>query len=404
MKKPKFSKKLLAILISIICISIITSVVLVLFQKKDYVSANNMDSYAQAFISYYNQDISSFNQTERNYFCFYSANSYNVTSLISSSYGSAVLLTPSIASSFVNNDVGQRVEQAVFGGNFQTFPMFMIPPNGHDISFIGRGSGGIIETNGHPFIDLGYNSSVLIENLTVNSVLYHCVILKASNQTYDWRPEVAENDAKQVFESDLVYALNSSEEVRMVYAQPVLQALIRNVVDKWQNSLETGNGYSYLQKQDDLENIREIAQTQFGISNASDFISHILDFVQNQIPQPPPPPKTVFFISVGSDQGNWWYVIGWCFLPLFAYVFYLSRQYFRSRFHSKELNFWYGVVYGGFLIPCFTSLFVNHPYDYLFFSWQTLIIVIVVIAGLFTIRKGKNWFSTVFNRLPLRIR
>lgn len=402
MKKPKFSKKLLAILISLLCISIIvTSVVLVFFQKKYYVSADNMDSYAQAFISNYDQDISAFNQTERKYFYLYSDSGYNVTSFISSSYGAAIMLAPSGSLSFENNDVKQRVEQAVFGGNFTVFPMFEIPTNGHDIIIeaIGAGKGnGTVETNGHPLLELGHNSSVIIESVTVDSVFYPCILLKANNETNGWNAETAKDDARQVFESDLIYALGNSEEVREVYAYPVLQALIQNVVDKWRNSQQTQN-YTLFQKIDDLENIKEIAQKQYGIVNSNDLINNILTYVQGQITPPAPPPKTVFFISVGDDQGNWRYVIGWCFLPLFAYIFYLSRQYFRNRFHSKELNFLYGVMYGGFLIPCFTSLLVNYPYDYVFFSWQTLVIVIVVVVGLFIIRKGKNRFLTVLNRL-----
>lgn len=381
--KTKHLKRLFKLLILLVCsIIILVSVIdVAFFQKKNYVTANDMKSYAQAFASSYNQDISFFNQIERNYFYLYSASGYNVTSFISSSYGTAILLIPSESWTFENNNVEQRVEEAVFGGDFQTFPMLKIPPYGHNIVIMAIGAdkgNGTFITNGHPFIELGYNSSVIVESLTVNSNFYPLIILKGNNDSSNWNIETAKDDARQVFESDLAYVLSNSEEVRARYAEPVLQALIRNVVDKWQD--RTSN-YSYLQKRDDLENIKKIAQTQYGVTNSSDFISNILTYVQGQIPPTPPPPKTIFFINVGNDDGNWWYVAGWVFLPLFAYTFYLSRQYLKNRFHSNELNFWFGVVYGGFLTPCFTSLLVNHPYDYSLLSLQTGIIITALIVG-----------------------
>ncbi len=340
-----------------------------------------MEQYAKTLIESYNASIVNFTQSARNNFYFY-AKSYSITSYISSTFGVAIILSPN-GTSFENKNVESRVEEAVFGGNIsENWAAITVSPNIQDFYIEGspEGSGGYY-LNGHPFIELGNNSTGIIESLPIDSVIYPCVIMKANNESSHWNIEAANHDAKQIFEHDLVQALNNSEEVKELYAQPVLQILVETVVQKWQNALATHSGYSPVQKENDIQNIKDIAKNTYGISNSSGLIDSILEYVKGEELPLPPPPKTVFFIQVGDDKGNWLYVFGWCFLPFLAYSFFVAFRYLDKKYHPKDLKYWYGVITGAVISPCFGSLITNSPYDYSVLSLQTGVIILIISIG-----------------------
>lgn len=85
-----------------------------------YVTADIMNNYAKTFVSEYDNSIDFFLPSTRYNFLFYSENSYASLSIISSTHGAAILLTPANNWSSTNINDTRRIEEAVFGGNLTT--------------------------------------------------------------------------------------------------------------------------------------------------------------------------------------------------------------------------------------------------------------------------------------------
>lgn len=286
--KKKHSKKLYLTLASIICLGvIITSVIGSISLQEPTVSATTMDKYAQALVSDYNQQLSFYLPSQYSYFQSYSNSTYNATTIISSNFGSAILLYPANEWSVTNKMTTQQIGDSLFGSeniphiNFQlndTLFNFYYCDNltldDFGVSFSGNSGIYAIGCNDIAFQNLYAkiepNSDNLIGHVNINSIPYFILILKGSNKANDWSNNTALTDSRRIFDYDIANALNNSETVREQYAEPELDILLMNALTKWDNQLYTSNGtitYTSTQFEYDLQQIEKLAQTKYGITN-----------------------------------------------------------------------------------------------------------------------------------------
>lgn len=344
-----------------------------------------MNKYAKTLVSEYNHSIDFFLPSTRHNFYFYSINSYACRSIISSTNGTALLLNPAQNWSFININTAQRVEEAVFGGNLSTVAFHF---SGGAYNIISRGQTFI---NWHrPPYRIDDTSEIIIQNITVDSIPYFFIVLKGTNETAYWNTEWAKNDSKYLFESDLYVALNDSEEVRKRYVEPELTALLQNVLTKWQSQLQSQDNYSYsyLQKEEDIKQIEDLAKNKYYITNSSDFINGLLDYLGKMAL---PPTKTLFGFTV-NDPDNWLYVTVCGVFPVCIYVIYLFSKSLHKKFSSVDLKFLLGVALTT-IISGLSYLLLTVPYDYQFFSIQTAIIITVWIVGFVVVYEVKKTLS-----------
>lgn len=378
------SKKYAMFLISIVCLgALITSVIIVVFMPKPEpnVSGDIVDKYAQTLVSDYDKNINFFLPSNYSYFPFHSNLAYNATTVISSNYGTALLLYPSDTWSFNNTETAQRVEEAVFGANnFNS--LTQLDFNGNGIAI--EGLGGYAENNHALWQDIGFavspNSSIMFRNVNVNSVPYFFLIIKTNNRASSWSSNVALNDSRLIFDDDLYYALNNSEAIREYYAYPQLATLLINDLTKWHDQLLANSSivYSPAQFEYDVQEIEELAKTKYGITN-NDFINDTLNYLEGVTLPPPPPTKTIFGFQV-NDPDNWIYVTVWCTLLIFAYALYLPFEHLRRKSPSGNMKY-SEVILTAVIIPIALFLASNHPYDYHFLSIQTATVFAVLLIG-----------------------
>ena len=335
-----------------------------------------MKKYTQVFTATYDNEINFFFPRYRKYFPFYSNLSYASKTIISRKHGAALLIGHSRIGLHQNEMSIQRVENAIFNGDWSKFPMFLIPSGTHDSVIMS----GIFETSGHPFIEVQGTGQITLLNVTVNKILYNYVILKGSNKIAFWTTKVAKKDADLIFKLDLGKALSNSEEIRKRYAEPELTSLLQNIMNKLKDpNIE----YDYLEMEEDIKSIEKYAQSKYHIIEPSDFVRSILDFLEKKTM---PPQKTIFGVPV-KDPSNWIYVTIWCVFPLSTLIIYLVATIIFLKFPIKfvDLKGWGKIIYGLIVSIGVSNLLSNKPYDYEVYSTQTAIIVIVLMVGIILI-------------------
>lgn len=382
-RKRKISFRKYFVLVLTLIGIVIASIYLAFFQQS-FVSSQQFEKYAKSLVSNYNESLSRFYPKTFSSFDFYSNQSYNVTAFISSNFGTATIFTPSENWSFKAVDVKQRVEDAIFGqDNSLQLTKFLF--QGEDAGVIASRNTNISFVHIGMFADAG--STVLFKNVNINSVLYNCLIIKGSNQSGYWDNSTAIRDSRRIFDADLYYALNRSEEVRMRYYEPELNARLLEILTKWDQSIQS-NGkvtYTYTQKEYDIRQVEELARSKYGITNSSAFISNLIDYLENASL---PPPKTIL-THVVNDPDNWLYVTFLGGLPICIVVTYLAFDYLRRRLHSKVFGYMLGVLLG-ILVVAFGDVVLGYPYDYQFLNIQTLVVVFVWVGGGFAVYETKK--------------
>ena len=363
--------------------------VYVAFVKQDLVTFPQIETYANIFIHRYNQSLSFFYPETFNLFNFYSNESYEVTAVISSKYGTAIIFKPSDTYSFKTVQTDIRVEDAILGKNNSQLPTrFSIS---HDQ--------GIFMGN---WFNVGFtvdeNASLMIGGASFNSVYYYCLIMKGNNLHSSWDSDKAILDANHLFDSNLYAALNQSEAIRERYAEPELSELTAKVKTKWANAIDPSGAVIYTpsQKEHDIKEIEDIARTKYHITNSSAFVQSILDFFEYvQLPTPPPE-KAIFTVPMGEDVGNWKYVTICVFFPSWMYLFYSLLDYVRKKHPSNDVRYWVEIVTWIVVVPLSASLYAERAYDYQIISIQTAVIVIFGIVCAFMVHKTKHWLATWF--------
>lgn len=385
-RKKRISKKLSVALIVFVGACIILGYLVVLQQGR-FVSNETMEKYAKTLISDYNQDLGFFLKPTYSYFWFYSNSSYDVRTLTSSSHGAAVWIQQANSLSFEHADFALRVEVGLFGGSVSGHPA-AVTVNGGVMFFSYNSVSGAI-----PLVD---NGTLIVEDSQVNSVNYHFVILKGSNETSDWSVDAAKNDSKIVFENDLINALSRSEEVRERYAEPELNTRLQAVISRWRSALQSNGTVTYtrIQKDYDIKQIEELAKTEFGITNSSDFINSALAYLE-AIPAPIPTPTKSIFGHAVNDPDNWLYVGLLGSFPVLMYLTYLTFDYLRNKYPSKAFKYLLGIPLAVLGVG-FSDLIYGYPYDYSIVSWQSFAIVLIW-SGIFWIYLLKKrlsfWFA-----------
>ncbi len=369
--------------------------------SQDYVSPETMQTYAETLIAEYNSQINQYFSTMKNDFYFYSNSSYTIKSYISSQYGASLWIEPSSVQSFENFNVSQSVETAVFGGDSSVWPLFLEP--GHHVII----SNLSVELNGHPMVKLSNISSMVFENVRVIQPSfqqhYTCVIMKGNNQTSNWTPEMAKEDAGEILYVDMGVEFSVSEEVRQRYAEPELTALLQNIQSKMKND-STYTASDWLA---DMKNIENIAITKYHLTNPSEFINDIIAFLNAKTtgtlptwPQPTPTPmptptptpiKTIFNRPV-NDPYNWLYVACLGGLPVLDFAFFLSIDYWRKKRPSK-LAKWALAIPPTVLSFILIDLLYYYPYDYQILSVQSFVIVVLWVLGPILLFKGGKRLS-----------
>jgi hypothetical protein len=362
--------------------------------SNQYISAESMQIYAQTVISTYNEYISHYFPSIAGNFSFYSTSHYRITSYISYN-GGALWFEPSNIQSSENFNLSNRIE-SIFGGDFSLFPMFSEPANAHDVSI----KGGTFELNNHPFLELGDNATIVLQDILVIqrnfTQSYTCVIMKASNETSRWTKSNAIADAGTILYNDAGDSFSTSEAVREYYAEPVLTALLESI----QNKLANDTSYTASEWLADLKNVENVATNTYHLANANAFINGIIAFLNAKItgilptfPEPTqtPPVKTIFNRPV-DDPHNWLYVACLGGLPVLDFAFFLFIDYGRKKRPSK-LAKWALVIPPTVLSFILIDLLYYYPYDYQISSAQSFVIVVLWVLGPILLFKGGKRLS-----------
>jgi hypothetical protein len=382
-RRKTVSKKLSIGLVVFVGACIILASLIYLAQDQ-FVSVETMEKYAKTLISDYNQSVDFFLPPTFNQFSFYSNDSYNVTAIRSSNFGTALLFYPATEWSFKNQTTNQQIENAIFGEYNSLLPTKFV--------FVG-GNTGINGDNGSMSnigIIISNDSSAIFKNVNIDSVHYHGLIIKGSNKTSSWNTKSALDDSKRIFDGDLYFALSNSEEVRERYAEPELNTLLVDILTKWNQALQpNGNvSYTYTQKEYDIKQVEELAKTKYDITNSSEFINSLFNFLKNATLPPLPPEKTIF-THVVNDPDNWLYVGFLGGLPVCIYGTYLAFDYLRNKYQSKGFRYMLGIPLT-ILVVALGDLVLGYPYDYQLFSIQTLVVIIIWTAGIFALHETKK--------------
>jgi hypothetical protein len=369
-------------------------------QNQQYISAEKMQSYAQAVITTYNEYVSRYFPSSKGNFSFYSEG-HSVKSFISYN-GAAIWFEPSLIPSFKNYNLSERVE-SIFGGNFDVFPLFSEP--GHHVIIVG----GQYVLDGHPLLTLSNISSVIFEDIYVNQTntlqAYKCVIIKGSLKIDYWTGDNATEDAGELFYNDVEHAFYESEsvdeEIRERYAEPELLALVRNI----QYKLANDTSYKPSQFAMDYKDLEYKAITKFHLADPTGFLNELLEFVNAQIsgqlplfpseptPTPLPTPTFRIFMVTIEDSTSWLYVLCLCILSsldiILLVVFYDTKDKYPSklvRVLLVALTALFGIV--------IVDLAEQPPSSYQLASPQTVVlgvfVVSVIIVGLFSVYRNKK--------------
>jgi len=186
----------------------------------------------------------------------------------------------------------------------------------------------------------------------------------------------------RIFDADLLYALNRSEEVRERYYEPQLNSRLVDILTKWNNAINSNGAVTYTltDKEHDFSEVIRLAET-YGITNASDFVHQIYAYLKNAtLPQP----KTVFGIN---DPNNWVYTIVCGFEPVFIYIVYLVSNFIYRKHSFKRLKTILGIIFGATLIQGVLSSLLQYPLDFQWFGIQPIVIAIMWIVGFFAVEK-----------------
>lgn len=341
-----------------------------------------MQTYAEAVITAYNENVSRYFPSSKGNFSFYSE-SYSIKSFISYN-GAAIWFEPSLISSFENHNLSERVE-SIFGGNFSRSPLFLAPS--HHVMVIG----GQFELNGHPLIVLSNISSVIFEDIYVNQTntlqAYKCVIIKGSIETGYWTSDNATDDVRELLNSDAKHAFLTSEpineEIRERYAEPELLALARNI----QYRLANDTSYMPSQFALDYKDLEYRATTKFHLPNPTGFLNELLNFLNAQTtgvlptfpPEPTPTPSPSPTIS-SNQPDNWGYVILCGFYPIIVFA---AHSIVKWKFKDEDwAQFGKDQLIDGVLIGVgYALLAVNFPYKSPNVIPEILLAIIIAVCG-----------------------
>lgn len=394
MARQPYSKKLVITLVAITCLEVIITSIIVAFYLQGPSMSDIMDNYAQTLISDYNQNINFFLPSTYSYFLFHSNLTYTAKTIISSDYGTALLLYPADAWSFNNTETTQRIEEAVLGENNFNFLTQII----YDGSGMGMPVHGGYGGENRIFVKyIGFtispNCSVIFRNININSVPYFFLILKGSNEASSWSDKVALNDSRLIFDDDLYFALNNSEAMREYYAEPELDTLLVDVLTKWHNQL-LANGtitYTYSQKEYDIEQIEELAKTKYGITD-NDFINRTLTYLES-VPLPAPTPtKTMFGIK---DSDNWIFSVTFGSYIVLLYALFSILRTTQRKYPNEDLKFLTGILLDSILISVGVAFFVlNYPYGSQLAISQIAVVFGISTFGVIGLYKAKKKLAT----------
>jgi len=387
--------KYLALLLAFIIIG--GSSIYFAFFQQSFVTPQQFEKYAKSFVANYNQSLSFFYPETFSSFDFYSNQSYEVAAYFSSNYGTAIMFVPFENWTFTTLNVSQRVEDAIFD-NYNSLQLTKFFFQGDNTGFIAA------RNSNNSIIDIGMfadpGSNVLIKNVEINHVLYNCLIIKGGNQSSYWNNASAVKDSNRIFDADLFYALNRSEEVRERYYEPELNSRLVDILTKWNNAISSNGAITYTltDKEHDFGEVIRLAET-YGITNASDFVHRTFAYLQNATLPTPPPDKQIFTVTYKDDSNNVYYVTACALLPSFMFMLYSFLDFVRARYHSKDIKNWVKIATTITAVPFVASLYVERPYDYQLASIQTIVIIVLgAVLAVLTYKVKKRLSAWFFSR------
>jgi hypothetical protein len=258
-----------AIIVSALVVLIMIYLSAIQLDRNSVITDKETNNYIQTYIETYNDLAETYiHQDNRTYLKFYNGNPYFIRAFVSTKHGAGLEFIPSKTSSSKIEITNKQIEEYFFNGNVG-WPMFEIA---------GRGSIGnlSIESNGHPFVKILENGSILFWNLRVNGKLYDYTIIKGSNLKKDWTNQTASEDALYNFKNDLINAFAMSEEFRRYLAMPVLTDMANKILDREKNGYYVNN---YLLYKSDFEELYNIAK-EYRVNGQ--FAEDIYNFNENQ--------------------------------------------------------------------------------------------------------------------------
>ncbi len=263
----RFVEEHATLLASIFVVLIIIYLSIIYVYQNSYVTDKEINNYAQTYIEKYKYLVETYISLDnRTYLKFYNESPYFIRAAISITHGAGLEFIPSKASYLKIEITDKQIEEYFFNGNMSWEPRFAITKPHISIT------GGIIECNGHPFVKILENVSLLLHNATVNGEFHNCAIIKGSNRKKDWTNQTASEDASSNFEDDLISAFTKSEEFRQYLVNPILTNKANEILDKQKRGYYANN---YLLFKSDYEELYNIAK-EYMVN--SQFVDNIYNF------------------------------------------------------------------------------------------------------------------------------
>lgn len=409
--KGKLSSKGFGAIVLSVCVIVLLSSVGQVFSQTDqqlsqnYVTPETMQSYAQTLINTYIQLSNQYFPSNPDNLTFYSGETYSIKYYSSSQGGVALWIEPAETNTFETIYTKDRIEEAVFGkADWSLFPLFYVGVNITLANFA-------VDINNHPFIQLAYgNSSLLVHNILVNSTsvfqAYSVVVIKASNKTASWSPELASYDSLELLKIDVGFSFAYSQEFTQLSAIPAITAVLKHIKDNLKNST-----YTEIEYLADLQKIRDLAN-QFGISTI--ILNELRGFVEakdtgiipifpddflaptvSPSPTATPLPDKKIFNQIVIDPQNIWYVslLSLAFVLEFAFDLYLAYYKTTNKPLARKILL---AVPPAFLIWFISDAVYYRPYD--LNPIQIFVIAILSLIGITLVYTKRK----LFRRLAVR--
>ena len=296
------------------------------------VTTEDMKNYAQAVLNNYNKQIEYYFSTSTGNFSFYQKQPYAIKYYHSSLYGAALSFEPSSTSSFQEIGTDQRIELAVFGGDWNNTALA-----GWDYvrNFLLRDQ--ILTNWGGPLLRLGHESNGIVMNETINGIIHNLVIIKSSNATTAWTIDLAIQDSNIILDTDTgkVFVSSPSVEAQIVYRYSPDKVLYDKAREIQYNLLH--NDSYQLDFYRDYAQLEDMAVNQFHLENATGILNQILSLANMKLtgilplfptptptPMPSPIPITQILWAKFDDPSNWIWAISLSGFIFMSYILLLK--------------------------------------------------------------------------------
>lgn len=378
----------------------------------EYTSTQNMKNYAQTVIDVVNQEVNTYFPSSKGSFTFYSNVPYSVKFYSSTQYGAALSFEPSSTPSFEIVNSSKRIELAVFGGNWNETALL-----GGDYITDFMLSGQTLTNWGGPLLRLGNNSNGIVKNETINGVFYNLVIIKSSNDSSAWTPELAINDVKAIMNSDVEGSFVNSEAINsQIVARYSADTVLLNRARYIQSQLlYNKSDYAPTQFFEDYKQLEDMARNQYHLPDPEGYLNELFKFVNAQLtgilptyplqptptpsPSPTPVPTIKILMVTIDDPTNWIWVL--CIVVFSLVDIKLLMITIDTK--NKHTSTFVKILFGAFTVSIgviILDLAHQPPSNYQLISFQSALLgsfaSIVIAFGIVSFYNNKKESGNMF--------